>query len=117
MVHKAKVLIVIAIAGFAVTQVVAPRAVTVTERGRARLQAPSPPTTVEPGIDLYTTPCGGGSYWHFASVGNFLLLRPGFFGSDPVTGRESDQFTGRIEFGGRPLSMVDPEAFPPSTYG
>ena len=115
MLHKANILIVIAIGCLVFTLVVTPRAVTVAERGRERLQAPSPATTIEPGIDLYTTPCGGASYWDFLSVGNFLLLRSGFFGSD--SGRESDEFIGRIEFGGRPLSMVDPEAFPPSTYG
>jgi hypothetical protein len=98
----AKTLILIAIASIGITLVLAAGGTTLSDAAIA-----APPVVagfIEPGIDLYTTPCGGASFWDFS--GN--PLPPGFFDTGSDTG--SDPFGGRVVFGGRPL---DPDPTSP----
>lgn len=65
--------------------------------GATGMPAPrSTPGVIEPGIDLYTTPCGGASYWDFNAAG----LGPDFFGAG------SDPFTARVNLKGLPVSAA-----------
>src|SRR5438876_4970761 len=84
----AKLLILIAIAGLGIMLVLAAGTPTLSKAAIA-----PPPVVagfIEPGIDLYTTPCGGASFWDFS--GN--PLAPGFFDPEPETDPEthSDPF-------------------------
>jgi hypothetical protein len=92
--HKANNLTLIAIASLSISLVLAP-GTPVTKVGAAGMRAPRPtPGVIAPGIDLYTTPCGGASYWDFGA----FELGADFFGAG------SDPFTARVNLKGLPLS-------------
>jgi hypothetical protein len=98
----ANTLILIAITSLGITLVLAAGTTTPSEAATA-----APPVVtgfIEPGIDLYTTPCGGATFWDFG--GN--PLPPGFFGDG------SDSFGERVALGGRPLDP-DPTSTSPLT--
>lgn len=94
--HKVNTLTLIAIASLSISLVLAP-GTPVTKVGAAGMPAPRPtPGVIEPGIDMYTTPCGGASYLDFSAFG----LGPDFFGTG------SDSFTERVNLKGLPLSAA-----------
>lgn len=106
--HKVNILILntlisIAIASLGITLVLVPD----TPIGKvAAAGTPAPratPGVIEPGIDLYTTPCNEASYWDFS------ITPPGtgFFGND-ADGNPSDPFSDPVKLKGLPLSVADP---------
>jgi thrombospondin type 3 repeat protein len=93
--HNANNLILIALSCIGITLVLASGATTLS---KAAIAAPVVTGLIEPGIDLYTTPCGGASFWDFGGS----PLSPGFFDTESDT--HSDPFDGRVVFRGRPLA-------------
>jgi hypothetical protein len=106
--HKVNTLILnvpilFAIASLGITLVLAARATTVSAAATA---APRVTTGfIPPGIDLYTTPCGGASFWDFSQS----PLAPGFFDFESDTESDtSDSFNRPVVFRGRPLDPNSP---------
>ena len=106
--HKVNNLILIAIAGLGLTLFLAARSTTVTKVHAAGIPATlMTPGVIPPGIDLYTTPCSGSSYWDFNAGGvGEDFLDPG---SDPIFGL--------VKLRGFPLSIADPNHYSTAEYG